>query len=603
MRAMLSSAPEIVNINIEALDALLGRMQQQLMPADFDLAALVFESYIAVTKMAREQGATIARLRRMIGMPSNEKTAAVFQGGGSIDSDQTQANEPPAASTVTANADDTSSDANATDEDAGPSSTLTHDGGGSAGKTTAKKKRKGHGRVPVEDYTNAAHIAVEHDERLRPGQLCPTCMSGKLYDLKKPARFLRIFGQAPLAAVCWDCQQVRCASCSKVFVATPPAAAQGPKYDESAAAMMALTRYRLGVPLNRLDHWQRNLETPVPASTQWEVVNEHAADVMPVFGVLLRLGAQGTVLHNDDSFARILAFMGNRRAELLLRGELKNPDRTGVFTTAVVSITPRGPIAIFFTGRQHAGENLADLLDKRVADIRPPLLMSDGLDRNLPKGHAVDWANCICHGRRYVVDEAANYPPECKHILDELAKVFKVEAECRKLRVSAEERLRIHRRDSGPVMDELEKWLKALVAQKRIEPNSGMGKAINYLIKHWTRFCRFLHVAGAPLENNICERILKMAIRHRNNSLFFKTQHGADVGDVYMTLICTCELNGVNPFDYLTALMRNPKAVAADPEQWLPWNYRDALACVGAAGSQPRSPVNNASPPHSKFPN
>jgi len=101
-------------------------------------------------------------------------------------------------------------------------------------------------------------------------------------------------------------------------------------------------------------------------------------------------------------------------------------------------------------------------------------------------------------------------------------------------------------------MDRLEKWLKALVAEKRIEPNSGMGEALNYLLKRWDRFCRFLRVPGAPIENNICERALKMAIRHRNNSLFYKTLRGAAVGDIYMTLIHTAALHEQNPFDYLT---------------------------------------------------
>lgn len=546
----------MVNISFEALDELLGRMQQRLPAEDFEVAKLVFDSYVRVTKMVREQGATIARLRRLIGTTSSEKTTAVFAGSGQ------GAADAPDASTSSPDAGD------------GESTPTTDE----AGEATGKKKRKGHGRVPVDGYPNATHIAVEHDERLCPGQTCPDCARGKLHRLKEPAQFLRIFGQAPLVAVCWDCQRVRCGACGKVFVAPPPVEALGPKYDESAAAMMAMTRYRLGVPLNRLDHWQRHLQTPVPASTQWEVVDQHVDELRPVFNRLLSLGAQGTILHNDDTYSRILEFMGKRRAALLKRGEFDKPERTGLFTTAVVSKTASGSVALFFSGRQHAGENLADLLARRAADARPPLLMSDGLDRNLPKGHSVDWANCICHGRRHVVDEAVNHPPECKHILDELAKVFKVEADCSKLGLCDDERLFVHQRDSGPVMDDLHEWLEALVAEKRIEPNSGMGGAIDYLLEHWQRLTRFLHVPGAPLENNICERVLKMAIRHRNNSLFYKTQHGADVGDIYMTLIHTAELNAVNPFDYLTALMRNAKAVAAAPEDWLPWNYRATLA-------------------------
>ena len=111
-----------------------------------------------------------------------------------------------------------------------------------------------------------------------------------------------------------------------------------------------------------------------------------------------------------------------------------------------------------------------------------------------------------------------------------------------------------------------------------MEPNSGLGTAINYLRKHWEKLTLFLRVAGAPLDNNICERALKKAILHRKNALFFKTRHGAAVGDLYLSLIHTCELNGGNPFEYLTMLQRHASEVAAAPGEWMPWNYRDRLA-------------------------
>jgi transposase len=111
-----------------------------------------------------------------------------------------------------------------------------------------------------------------------------------------------------------------------------------------------------------------------------------------------------------------------------------------------------------------------------------------------------------------------------------------------------------------------------------VEPNSGLGAAITYLLKHWTRLTLFLRQAGAPLDNNVCERALKKAILHRKNSLFYKTQNGADVGDLFMSLIHTCELNGANPFDYLTELPRHAEELTRNPAAWMPWNYRDTLA-------------------------
>jgi hypothetical protein len=357
--------------------------------------------------------------------------------------------------------------------------------------------------------------------------------------------------------------------------------------------MIALLRYRAGMPHHRLEQLQEDLDVPVPASTQWEVVEERAEDLRPVHDELTRQGAQGTILHTDDTRGPILEFMGKRRAALVDKGALPDPDRTGLFTTGVVSVVDEGrKIALFFTGRQHAGENLADLLELRPAYLLPPIQMSDALSWNPPKGHAVINCHCLAHARRYFVDEVENYPDECRYLLQMLEQVFKVDDLCRQYRLSDEQRLRLHQRHSAPVMNEIEAWMRAQFEEKRIEPNSGLGGAINYMLKRWSKFTLFLHVPGAPLENNVCERALKAAIRHRNNSLFYRTQHGADVGDIYMAIIYTAEINGENPFAYLTALLRYAKAVAKSPADWMPWNYRATLSRLVEREStrQPQSP-------------
>ena len=116
-----------------------------------------------------------------------------------------------------------------------------------------------------------------------------------------------------------------------------------------------------------------------------------------------------------------------------------------------------------------------------------------------------------------------------------------------------------------------------------MEPNSSLGKAINYMLKHWLPLTRFLEVPGAPLDNNICERALKTAILHRKNSLSYKTERGARVGDVFMSLIHTCQLGQVNPLDYLTALVKNAQEVLLQPAKWLPWNYPRPIAAAAAS--------------------
>jgi len=204
--------------------------------------------------------------------------------------------------------------------------------------------------------------------------------------------------------------------------------------------------------------------------------------------------------------------------------------------------------------------------------------MSDALDRNVPKGHKVFESNCASHARRRFVDQAENFPTECRYLLETFGKVFKVDELCRTQRLSDDERLREHQKESGPVMAELKKWMEDQFQEKRVEPNSGLGEAFRYMLDRWDKFTLFLKLAGAPLHNNITERALKLVIRHRSNSLFYRSERGALVGDIYMTLIHTAELHGENPFHYLTELMHHEKAVAEDTDAWLPWSYRDTLA-------------------------
>ena len=90
----------------------------------------------------------------------------------------------------------------------------------------------------------------------------------------------------------------------------------------------------------------------------------------------------------------------------------------------------------------------------------------------------------------------------------------------------------------------------------------------------------FLRQAGAPLDNNICERALKRAVLHRKNALFYRTLNGAQVGDLFMTLIHTCQLCGANSFHYLTELQRHARELESNPAAWMPWSYRDTLQAI-----------------------
>jgi hypothetical protein len=344
--------------------------------------------------------------------------------------------------------------------------------------------------------------------------------------------------------------------------------------------MIALLKYGAGLPFNRLQKLQKSVGVPLPAATQWDVVWAAAKTAQPAYDKLVEQAAQGKVIHNDDTTMKILAWMGRRRKEDPPGAEGEpEKTRTGIFTSGIVSMLPNARrVGLFFTGRKHAGENLKEVLQRRASGQRAPIQMCDALSRNLPKELKTILAHCLAHSRRQFVDVVENFPQECEHVLKVFEKVYKNDAIAKKRCLTPAQRLAFHQKNSGPVLEKLKTWMERQIEQKIVEPNAGLGQAIGYMLKHWTPLTLFLRKAGAPLDNNLCERALKKAILHRKNSLFFKTPNGAEAGDVFMSLIHTCELNGVDPFDYLTQLQRHAKDVREHPEKWLPWTYPKAKA-------------------------
>jgi transposase len=430
-------------------------------------------------------------------------------------------------------------------------------------------KPAGHGRNGANAYRGAEKVEVAH-QSLQSGNRCPDCGRGNVYEQKEPKVLVRIVGQAPLAATVYELERLRCNACGQVFTAQEPEEVGSEKYDETAAAMIAQLKYGSGVPFHRLEQMEDLMGIPLPASTQWEVVEEAAALMKPVHDELIRQAAQGEVLHNDDTSMRVLRLARE-----------PSDERTGVFTSNILAITAaQRKIALYFTGAKHAGENMTDVLKQRGKESPPPIQMCDALSRNTPKASGVEilLANCMAHGRRQFVEIAPNFPAQCRYVLESLGAVYYNDATAREQALSAEDRLRLHQQQSGPVMEQLHTWLEAQLAEKKTEPNSGLGKAITYLLRHWKGLTAFLRHAGAPLDNNICEQALKRAVLHRKNALFYKTLNGAQVGDLFMSLIHTCQLCGANSFDYMTELQRHAGELAANPAQWMPWNYRDTLS-------------------------
>jgi len=530
----MHSGIESLDATPEELESLVERARQALDETGYQKLKGAVRTLTTLTVLIQSQETTIESLRNLFCASQTEKTTAVLKRSGI---------------------------------DTGPSA------------KAPKPKPPGHGRHGAKAYRGARRIPVPHIT-LKSGDGCPGCQRGKVYLQREPGVLVRLIGQAPLDATVYQLEKLRCNLCGEIFTAKAPDQAGDEKYDPTAASMIAVLRYGGGFPMTRLEKLEQSLGIPLPASIQWEIVCAMAVRIQPVFEELIRQAAQGSVLHNDDTSMTVLSL---RRQ---IQDEADESGRTGIFTSGIVSTCDGRHIALFFTGRQHAGENLAAILAKRIAALEPPIQMCDALARNLPKMPEtlnVIVCHCIAHARRRFVEVTPNFPDACRHVLETLAHVYHHDALARQQRLSAENRLRYHQQHSGPVMDQLRLWLTAQLDEKKVEPNSGLGGAIGYLLKYWERLTLFLRQAGAPLDNNVCERVLKRAILHRKNSLFYKTEKGAEVGDLFMSMIHTAELCGANPFDYLTQLQHYADELEQHPEDWMPWNYLQTLERISPA--------------------
>lgn len=535
-------APRQIDLTPEEMEALLERVKAALSDGDYRIIKAIVETYIFLSRLVNNKTGSVKRLLKMIFGSRSEKSKDVLKENDHSDSDAGN-----------------SSDSSGAKKESPPKK---------GGKN--KKKRKGHGKNGAKAYTGANKIKVAHPE-LKAKDSCPSCGEGKVYPMP-PCPIVRITASPPIQATVYELEKLRCNLCDEIFHTAPPPEVGQEKYDESSRSMIALLKYGGGFPFYRLEQLQDSLGIPLPASIQWKAVQETADRIQVIYKELIRQAAQADVIHHDDTAMKILEWM-----------KKEDPSsRKGIFTSGFLSRDGKRRIALFFTGKKHAGENMKELLSQRHEKLAPPIQMCDALSRNMSEEFNTLLANCLVHGRRNFVEVIENFPQQCRFVLEILQKVYENDANAKEKNMSPLERLKFHQKKSGPVMGRLRRWLRCQFREKAVEPNSGLGKAITYMLRHWKKLTLFLKVPDAPLDNNICERALKRAILHRKNSLFYKTENGAEVGDLFMSLIYTCKLSHINPLDYLNTLQKHSAKLLKNPQNWMPWNYQTTLAAVSS---------------------
>jgi len=546
--------PEDVQLSREEGEALIERIERNALSAeDRQLLVKLLTFYFWLLFALREAKLSLKRLKALVfgekPKPPKPPTSGGAAGGGSPDGQET----------ATSAAQDVSSS-------------------GAVPSPEKKPPPPGHGRPGAEVYRAAQTVECRH-EQLAVGERCPACGRGTVYRLL-PGVEMRLDGNALLSAVRYEVEKLRCSACGQIFTASVPVEAGAEKYTARARAILALGRYYLGLPWHRLEGFQALVGVPVADATQWDQAEMGGDCSHPIFKCLETMAAQGEVIFQDDTPHRILTLIEENqqaRAHAQAQGKAKPEERLGMQTTALIVQVGTRRICLYYTGRRHAGENWAALLLKREPGRGKPLVMSDALSRNKAEENTLIRCHCLAHGRRKFSELDETFPAESAVVVNALKEGFDHDEDARTEQLTAQERLAYHQRQSGPIMKKLKRWLEQQTAQRLGEPNSSLGKAIVSMVDHGETLTRFLRHPGAPLENNVAERALKLCIRQRKNSLFYATEHSAYIASILTSVIATCGQAGVNALDYLVAIQDHRQEVFTNPRAWLPWNYEAAL--------------------------
>jgi len=564
-------------------------MQGQLKLDDYPLIVALLSNEVARVEAGQER--MIAKIVAAAAVAEDASRAGPDADASSDAGESTGSSSSSGSASATGGASARSSDE--------PESPTCGDGEAAPGNSK-ESKPKGHGRNGASAYRQAQHFFHAVGSGVLGAQ-CEACRLAKMSRYREKI-VIRIVGQPLFSAEGHHYEQARCRNCGHLV------RAQGPndvdqglgtdyvRYDWSACAMLMVMHYFGGAPFKRIESLHEGWGVPMPDANQWEVVSAGDDLLLPLYKALEQHAIQkATNFRIDDTGAMVIALNQQIEAELAALqslGESTRDVRTGINATGLYWETPNGPVILFYTGRHHAGEIVDQLLRHRLLSSPKLVKCTDGASKNFDHEHAdkLVESTCNAHALLKFRDLKDKYPVEYAEAGRVYKQVFDNDDEAKALGLSPVARMLYHREQSKPLMQQLKKMCEEKITSKRVEPSSRLWEPLTFVINQWDRLTRFCEVPGVPLDTNLVEQALIMPVRYLAGSFNYHTEDGAVVGDHAMSLIGTARANDVEPVAWLTECLRCHEDLAKNPDQYLPWVYRERRKDVDASDASPRAP-------------
>lgn len=459
-------------------------------------------------------------------------------------------------------------------------------------KQNNSKTRKNGGKKKL-PLGNIVNHSLSREERI-----C-SCCGGKMHKQRSKTSTY-VLALPMLTTETYISESVRCLTCDTQATATRDDSMDTEcigRYHFSAVSSLAALRYQYGMASYRMETMSDAIGIKVADSTQWYLFEKAAALVQPFICFLEKQVANAPKQHTDDTHNIVHSLVKSIEAEqeaALLQGKNPKEVRSGIHTTNVTGVFPEGEIVLYKTGLHHAGEILSQILSFRTVDEQI-IIMADAASAitskiDFKKNSNVKMANCNSHAARKFIESAEAEAEVAKenrvkdhktseyldYFISRYKTIFENDQKTRNM--TPQERLLFHKQNSLPLMEKMKARVDQAILNKEFEPNSKIGKDYKYFSNHFPELCAFCYFEGAPVCNNLSERMLKSIIRHRKNSLFFKTLLGAKVADILTSILFTAKVNDLNSVEYLKNLLLYQALWKVNPEEWLPWNYTNTIS-------------------------